>query len=103
MRDSIEVLYDSSHPDIFVHIQQPGSKLSGPAPNTSQVLLLSTTSSVNGYTDQGSLYRGSGYWSEGQDLPQALSDLSVVGSGDAVYVLGGLDLDATEVVDTLYK
>lgn len=102
MRDSIEVLYDSSHPDVFVHIQQPGAALASPAPNTSQVLLLDTATAVNSYTSGGSLYRGSGYWSEGQDLPQALSDLNVVGLGDSIFVIGGLDIEGTEVVDTLY-
>ena len=102
MRDSIEVLYDSSHPDVFVHIQQPGAALSGAAPNTSQVLLLTATTAANGYQQAGSLYRGSGYWSEGEDLPKALSDLSVVGSGDSVYILGGLDIDGSEVSDSFY-
>lgn len=103
MRDSIEILYDSSHPDVFVHMQQPGASLTGSAPNASQVLLLTTTTGVNGYTEAGSLYRGSGYWTQGEDLPQALSDLSVVGSGDTIYILGGLDIEGTEVVNTFYK
>lgn len=97
------MLYDSSHPDVFVHLQNPGASLSGAAPNTSQALLLTTTSDVSGYTGVGSLYRGSGYWTQGTDLPQALSDLSVVGSGDSIYILGGLDLEGNEVVDTLYE
>lgn len=75
--DTVEVFYDSDHPDVFIHIQSPGAALNGPAPNSSQVLLLTTTSAVNGYSKAGSLYRGSGYWAQGQDLPQALSDLSV--------------------------
>ncbi len=96
-------MYDTTYPDVFVHIQQPGAALSGAAPNTSQVLLLGAATAVSGYTQTGSLYRGSGYWSEGQDLPQALSDLNVVGNGDSIYIVGGLDIEGTEVVDTLYE
>ena len=86
-----------------MHIQQPGATLSGAAPNTSQVLLLDTSTSLSGYTQTGSLYRGSGYWAQGEDLPQALSDLNVVGSGDSIYIIGGLDIEGTEVVDSLYE
>lgn len=107
MRDSVEVFYDSVHPDIFVHIQQPGTLLGsalGAGPNTSEVLLLSTSNALGGYQAAGSLYRGSGYWSLGQNLPQALSDLNVVGDGNSIYIIGGLDIeDGGEVVDTLYK
>ena len=51
--------------------------MNGQGPNASQVLLLSSTAEVNGYSSAGSLYQGSGYWGVGQDLPQALSDLNV--------------------------
>jgi len=61
----VEVLYDGDHPDVFLHLQQPGVEQSGVPPNTSQVLLLgSGDSSLSGCTDAGSLYRGSGYWAQ---------------------------------------
>ena len=73
-----EIFYDSDHPDVFVHIQNPGASLTGvAAPNASKVLLLSQSTGVNGYANAGSLYRGSGYWAQGPSLPQALSDLNV--------------------------
>lgn len=107
VRDSVEVLYDSDHPDVFLHLQQPGVQVTGPPPNASQVLLLgSGEASFNGYTDAGSLYRGSGYWAQGSDLPQPLSDLNVVSNGDSVYIVGGLDVEGggqDAAVDTLYR
>ena len=73
-----EIFYDSDHPNVFVHIQNPGASLAGvQAPNSSKVLLLSEDNGVNGYTNAGSLYRGSGYWAQGPDLPRPLSDLNV--------------------------
>lgn len=72
-----EIFYDSDHPDVFVYIQNPAASLTGPAPNSSKVLLLNSQPAVNGYTNAGSLYRGSGYWAQGPSLPQPLSDLNV--------------------------
>lgn len=77
MLDSVEVFYDSDHPDVFLHIQQADAQPTGAAPNSSQVLLLTTTAAVNGYTSAGSLHRGSGYWGAGENIPKPLSDLNV--------------------------
>ena len=78
VRDSVEKLYDSDHPDVFLHLQQAGGNFENIAPpNTTEVLLLASSVAVNGFTNAGSLYRGSGYWGSGPDLPQALSDLNV--------------------------
>lgn len=74
---SVEVFYDSSHPAVYVHRRDPNEQLAGAAPNASEVLLLGTANAVSGYSNQGSVSTGGGYWVAGPRMPASLSDMSV--------------------------
>lgn len=75
---SVEVFYDSSHPAVYVHKRDPNAQPSSSlTPNASQVLLLGTANAVPGYSNQGSVSTGGGYWTLGPQMPASISDMSV--------------------------
>ncbi|KAK9810368.1 hypothetical protein WJX72_009543 [[Myrmecia] bisecta] len=99
--DSVEVLYASEHPEVYVHTRDPAAKAVGAAP--ADVLLLADNLPVDGFNYTGSLYAGSGYWSSGPELPFPWSDQDVVADGDVAYIVGGRNVSANKPTDQLYK
>ncbi|GAB4820866.1 hypothetical protein N2152v2_007912 [Parachlorella kessleri] len=92
----VEVFYDVEHPGIFVHLPNAtaaSNSAAGSSDTTAPqatVLLSSSTTPVNGFTNAGLLHAGSGYWAEDVEMPNGgLSDIQSVPYGSLIFIPGG--------------
>ncbi|KAK9810239.1 hypothetical protein WJX72_007092 [[Myrmecia] bisecta] len=99
--DSVEVLYASEHPEVFVHTRDPAATAVSAAPRRRAAA--GRQPARDSFNYMGSLYAGSGYWSSGPELPFPWSDQDVVTEGDVAYIVGGRNVSANQPTDQLYK
>eukprot|EP01025_Chloroclados_australasicus_P044588 TRINITY_DN4843_c0_g2_i2.p1 TRINITY_DN4843_c0_g2~~TRINITY_DN4843_c0_g2_i2.p1 ORF type:complete len:744 (-),score=133.45 TRINITY_DN4843_c0_g2_i2:407-2638(-) len=92
----VEVYVDVEHPPVFMH-QKVDESVDG---TEQQEVVLSASVELEGYSNEGSVRTGSGYWARIADMPVKLSDFKVVEFDNQLLIIGGLD-ESSKVLDTV--